>query len=123
EYAGQWYYYEDGASFGAPSTPYVDEATALRPIDFDGAESYDVYAGRDVGPSDTDLSEIFNWSGEEWQDVRTATAYWYYLCLTDGSVYDAATAHADDALNGYGNVVFPGRLDRDPDPTSYRLGY
>jgi hypothetical protein len=123
EVDGLWYYYQDGASFGDPSTRYLDEATLLRPIEFDGDASYDVYAGRDVGVPDTDVDELCAWNGDDWQDVRTATAYWWYLCLADGSIGDAATSHADDALDGWGNVVFPARLDRLPTSYSFRLDY
>lgn len=119
----RWYYYQDGAAFGDPSTLDIDDATWLRPTDFDGDASYDVYAGRALGISDTVASRICDWNGSLSQDVRTATAYWSYLCLTDGSIDDAETDHLDDAFDTFGNVVFPSRLDRVPDSESSRFDY
>ena len=119
----RWYFYEQGAGFGDPSTPHESSATPLRPIDFDGDASYDVYAGRASGVSDTVASKVCRWNDSLWQDVETASAYWFDLCLTDGSIEDAETAHADDAFDGFGNVVFPSRLDHVPQPASYRLDY
>jgi|GEM_PF-2165962 hypothetical protein len=119
----KWYYYENGAGFADPSTQDLLDATPIRPIYFDGDASYDVYAGRDLGVSDTVSDKICGWDDGIWEDVKTASVYWYYLCLTDGSIEYGEPTHADSVLSRFGHVVFPSRLDRVPDNYSYRQDY